>query len=48
MMVRLMKCTGDVLSDARLEKDGDWGPQHFFGTVHFDDIVKVENNLVEM
>ena len=48
VLVRLMTRMGGAFSDVRLEKDGDWGPQHVFRTVNFDDIVKVENELVEM
>ena len=48
VLVRLMTRTGGAFSDGRLEKDGDWGHQHVFCTVNFDNIVKVKNNLVEI
>ena len=47
-LLRLMTHTGGAFLDVRLEKDGDWGPQHVFRTVIFYDILKVENELVEM
>ena len=43
-----MTFMGVAFLDVQLEKDGDWGPRHVFGTVKFDDIVKVENELVEI
>ena len=43
-----MTRTGGTFSDVRLEKDGDWGPQHIFRTVNFDNIMKVENELDEI
>ena len=48
VLVRLMTHKGGVLLDVLLDKYGYWGPQHVFCTVNFDDIVKVENELVEM
>ena len=45
---RLVTRTGGTFLDVRLEKDGDWGPQHVFSTVNSDDIVKMENYLVKM
>ena len=48
VMVGLMTRTGGAVLDVQLDKDGDWGPQHIFNAVEFDDIVKVENELVEM
>ena len=48
VLVRLMTFMGVAFLDVQLEKDGDWGPRHVFGTVKFDDIVKVENELVEI
>ena len=48
VLVRLMTRTGGASLDVRLEKDGDLGPHHVFLTMKFDDVVKVENELVEM
>ena len=48
VLVRLMTRTGGSFLDVRLEKDGNWGPHNVFCTVNFDNIVKVENDLVEM
>ena len=48
MLVRLKTRTGGAFLDVQLKKDGDWEPQHIFRTVNFDDIVKVEKELVEM
>ena len=30
VLVRLMARTGGAFLDVRINKDGDWGPQHFF------------------
>ena len=48
VLVRLITCTSGEFLDVRLEKDGDWGPQHVFFTMNYGDIVKVENEMVEM
>ena len=48
VLVRLMTCTGGEFLDVRLEEDGYQGSHNVFGTVKFHDIVKVENELVEM
>ena len=48
VLVRIITPTGGAFLDVGLEKDGDWGPQHVFHTVNFENIVKVENELVEM
>ena len=46
VIVRLMTNKGGAFLDLLLDKYGYWGPQHVFCTVNFDDIVKVENELV--
>ena len=48
VLVRLMTRTSGEFLDVRLEKDRYWGPQHVFCTVNFDNIVKVENEMVEI
>ena len=48
VLVRLMTHKGGAFLDVQLEKDGDWGPHHVFCTVKFDDIAKVENELVKI
>ena len=48
VLVRLMTRTSGAFSYVRLETDGDWGPQNVFCTVNFDNIVRVENEIVEM
>ena len=47
-MVILMTRMDGAFLGVRLDKDGDQVPQHVFCTVKFDDIVKVQNELVEM
>ena len=48
VLVRLMTRMSGAFLYVRLETDGDWGPQNVFCTVNFDNIVRVENEIVEM
>ena len=48
VLVIQMTCTVGTFLYVLLEKDGERGTQHFFVTVNFDNIVKVENELFKM
>ena len=48
LLVKLMTRTGGAFLYVQLDKDIDWGPHNIFCTVNFDDITKVENELIEM
>eukprot|EP00957_Ditylum_brightwellii_P199917 15240376-Ditylum_brightwellii.AAC.1 len=40
VLVRVTTKSDSAFVDVQLEKDGDWGSQHVFCTVKFDNIVK--------
>ena len=48
VMVIMMTCMGGTFTEVLLDKDGYRGPHHVFRTLNFGDIVKVENELVEI
>ena len=48
ILARLMKRLGSTFQEAKLEKDGNWGPHQVYQVVHFDKIISVENELFDM
>ena len=48
MLARLVKKSGAVYREVKLETGGEWAPQHVFRSVSFEEIIRVGNDLVEM
>jgi len=48
VLARLMKKSGSSYGEVALEAGGDWAPQQVYRIEHFRDILKVENELLEM
>jgi hypothetical protein len=48
VLARLVKRSGAVYQEVKLETGGEWAPQHVFRSVPFDAILRVGNDLVEM
>ena len=48
VLARLLRVSGSMKRDVKLEKDGAYGPSHVFKTVSFDAIGSVENKVTEM
>lgn len=48
VLARLVKKSGAVYREVKLETRGEWAPQHVFRSVPFDEIIRVGSDLVEM
>ena len=48
ILARLMKKSGSSYRKVELVAGGDWGPKQVYCIKNFSDILKVENELVDM
>ena len=48
VLARMVKKCGSSYQEVELEAGGDWGPKQIFCIKKFSDILKVENELIEM
>ena len=47
VLAKLMKKSDSTFGHVKLEKDGDWGPQHVHCIKHFKDILEVGKELLD-
>ena len=47
-MARLMERSGSAVEGVKLEKGGEWGPQHVYVVKDLDEVLGVEGELEEL